>query len=487
MENLENNPFENTQQEQSSAESQQAATDFSQTDDGGRKESPFASSPYDIPWSRDSGRTSEPPKKKSGKGWKTAVSLVLSVGILGGSIAGTAAIVNNSWEKKATQMEASFTAQMKQLQEQINGINTSGGNSVSGNPVSTSGMTPSQVYEQNVKSVVAISNQGTTNYFGQVTETASSGTGFILSEDGYVVTNYHVVEGADTLSVLTYDGTEYSAKLVGYEENNDLAVLKIEATGLPAVVIGSSDDLIVGDMVVAIGNPLGELTSTQTVGYISAKNRDVSTDGSTTINMMQTDAAINPGNSGGPLFNMNGEVVGITTAKYSGTTNSGATIEGIGFAIPIDDVIGMIDDLVDYGYVTGAYLGVTVINMDEDTAALYGLPVGVSVRSVDTGSCAEKAGMQVGDIIVGLGDMTVENYSELSRALRKFKAGDTTTITVLRNGQEKVLSITLDEKPQPETDTTTVPDATGDSQMPENGSYEEWFNYFAPFFGKGNN
>lgn len=455
----------------------------------GRKESPFADSPYVTyePEIRD-GYTAPTTVKKNrgtGKGWKITIAAVLAAAVLGGSVAGTAAVVNSGWEKKMDQMEDRFTQEIQSLHDEIDGIDVTGGNSVSGSPLFSDWLTPSQVYNQNVKSVVAISNQGTTNFFGQVTETASSGTGFILTEDGYVVTNYHVVQGAETLSVLTYDGTEYPATLVGHEANNDLAVLKIEASGLPTVTIGSSDDLIIGDMVVAIGNPLGELTSTMTVGYLSAKDRDVTTDGNT-INMMQTDAAINPGNSGGPLFNMWGQVVGITTAKYSGTTNSGATIEGIGFAIPIDDVMGMVQDLMDYGYITGAYLGVSVVDMDAKTASLYDLPMGSYVAEVTEGSCAQKAGMKEKDIIIGLGEFKVDGYTDLSRALRKYKAGDTTTIKVYRGGQELTLTITLDEKPQPQTETDTIPEPTGEGQMPENGSFEEWYNYFAPYFGKGN-
>jgi serine protease Do len=238
-----------------------------------------------------------------------------------------------------------------------------GGVSVSGSAVPAEGLTPGQVYAQNKKSVVAISCSAKVNQYGQIGTVTSSGSGFVLTEDGYVITNYHVIEGAEIVNVITYDGTEYRAMVKGYDANNDLAVLKVDVEGLPAAKIGSSNDLIIGDMVVAIGNPLGELTSTQTVGYISGKDRDVSTDG-TLINMLQTDAAINPGNSGGPLFNMKGEVIGITTAKYSGTTSSGATIEGIGFAIPIDDVTKMIADIMAYGYVTGAYLGVSVADID---------------------------------------------------------------------------------------------------------------------------
>ena len=421
----------------------------------GRKESPFADSPYvarpqpefkqgyTVPESKPVSK-----KKNSGKGWKIAIALVLAAAVLGGTVAGTAAAVNSSWEKKAAQMESDFADELEKIRAEIGQIDVTGGNSMSGSPVSTTGMTPSQVYNQNVRSVVAISNQGTTNFFGQVTETASSGTGFILTEDGYVVTNYHVVSGADTLSVLTYDGTEYPAKLIGYEENNDLAVLKIEATGLPAVTIGSSDKLIIGDMVVAIGNPLGELTSTLTVGYISAKDRTINTDGTYNINMMQTDAAINSGNSGGPLFNMKGEVIGITTAKYSGSSNSGASIEGIGFAIPMDDVYGMLEDLRLYGYITGAYLGVSISDVDPTIAEAYGLPVGTLVRSVVAGSCADKGGIQPSDIIVNLGGHEIKNINDLSRVLRKFKAGDEITATVHRNGQLVQLMLTLDEKPK---------------------------------------
>ena len=205
--------------------------------------------------------------------------------------------------------------------------------------------------------------------------------------------------------------------------------------------------MAVGDQVVAIGNPLGELTSTMTAGYVSAKDRIVATDG-TQINMMQTDAAINPGNSGGPLFNMLGQVIGITSAKYSGLTESGATIEGIGFAIPMDDVYGMLEDLRLYGYITGAYLGVSISDVDPTIAEAYGLPVGTLVRSVVAGSCADKGGIQPSDIIVNLGGHEIKNINDLSRVLRKFKAGDEITATVHRNGQLVQLMLTLDEKPK---------------------------------------
>ncbi|MBO2527768.1 MAG: hypothetical protein CW335_06310, partial [Clostridiales bacterium] len=219
-------------------------------------------------------------------------------------------------------------------------------------PVSSGSLkTPAQIYEENVGAVVGISNEGTTyNVFGQKSETASSGTGFVVSSDGEILTNYHVVENAQKLTVTLYDGKEYPATVLGYEAESDTALLKIDATDLQTVTLGNSDDLMTGDEVAAIGNPLGELTYSITVGFLSAKDRAVNTDGNP-INMMQIDASINPGNSGGPLFDLNGNVGGITTAKYSGTMGTGASIEGIGFAIPINDVLNIVDDLRENGTV----------------------------------------------------------------------------------------------------------------------------------------
>ena len=465
----------------------------------GRKESPFADSPYVM--NHQNAYSADPPKKQKkakkqggGKVRKGIIAAVLAVALVGGSCAVTALTVNSYWSNKTAQLESSMNQKIADLQKRMESAGESassngGSNVIVGDAVSSqNGLTPSQVYAMNVNSVVAISNQATTNIYGQVTETASSGSGFIISEDGYVVSNYHVVEGADTLTVITYDGKEYPAELVGYDESNDVSLMKIDAAGLDPVAIGSSDELIVGDQVVAIGNPLGELTSTLTVGYISAKDRTINTDGTYNINMMQTDAAINSGNSGVPLFNMRGEVVGITTAKYSGSSNSGATIEGIGFAIPMDDVIGMLDDLREYGYVKGAYLGVSVISMDASVAEAYGLPTGSKVSVVEPESCAAKAGIQVGDIITGMGGYDVTGNSDLLSILRKFEAGDTTTITVYRGGQEIDLTITLDEKPAPVEEEETAEDPTlpsGSGEMPSEGSAEDWFNFYAPFFGFG--
>ena len=432
------------------------------------KASPFADGPYVV------NPAAQKQKKKKNKCaarfWKAALCAVLAVVLVAGSSFATAAIVNDRWEERLERLEEDIYARVDaEIMDRpiVSGNDTAPGetvNSISG------AMTPSQVYARNVNTVVMIYSEYTAEQSGQISMGYSTGSGFILTEDGYVVTNCHVVEGAASVTVTIYDNSEYPAQIVGTDAANDVALLKIDADGLDHVTIGSSDDLIVGDQVVAIGNPLGELTSTLTVGYVSAKERDVTTDGST-INMIQTDAAINSGNSGGPLFNMNGDVVGITTAKYSGTTESGAVIEGIGFAIPIDDVYDLLADLMTYGYVTGAYLGVSVSDMDADAAAYYGMPVGAYVHEAVPGYCAAAAGIQAKDIIVALGEYEVGNVSELTRVLRKFEPGDTTTVTVYRSGQELVLTITLDAKPnsQPQ-------------EMPE-GSYEEWYNYFSPFFG----
>lgn len=413
-----------------------------------KKRSPFANSDYITPF--DSAPVQEdfaPVQKKEKKNRGKALLALLLVAVLVVSCCTvTAVIVDSHWQEQISLLNQVMNNKLAVLQDRIDQLNTGNpGDSVP--PSNGESMTPGQVYAQNVSAVVAISCQSvTTNMFGQTTQTVSSGSGFLISQDGYIVTNYHVVQGSTTVNVQTHGGTSYDARVIGYDAANDICVLKIEAESMPFVTIGSSDALYVGDQVAAIGNPLGELNATLTVGYVSGKDRIVSTDG-TAINMLQTDAAINSGNSGGPLFNMKGQVVGITTAKYSGTSNSGATIEGISFAIPMDDVVGMIGDLMEYGYITGAYLGVSIKDVAQ-TAQQYGVPAGAYVQQVVSGSAAHRAGIKVGDIIVNLGGYDVTCVTDLSRSLRKFKSGDTTTVTVYRSGREVNLSVTMDEKPR---------------------------------------
>ena len=405
-------------------------------------------------------------------GLRKAVSTVLALALVVGSCGLTYAAVNNKWEDKMQEATASISS----MQQQLGALGNSGSVSATNVTYAVSpegAQTPRMVYENNAKSVVAVSSTVQTNYYGQTRQGTSTGSGFIISDDGYVVTNHHVVEGATDVTVTLSTGDEYTAKVIGSDSLNDVALLKVEATDLPAVKLGSSDKLAIGDMVCAIGNPLGSLTATLTVGYVSGKDRQVTTDNST-INMIQTDAAINSGNSGGPLFNMYGEVVGITSAKYSGTTSSGASIEGISFAIPIDDVMSIIDDLQEYGYVTGAYLGVTVTDTDAAAAKLYGMPTGAYVNSVEDGGAADRAGVQPKDIIIGLGDTDISNRTELTRVLRRFKAGDTTTITVIRSGERMTMDITLDEKPRD----TQSSSSTVEPTQPQNGDYDEWYKFF---------
>ena len=478
MESFENNEFENQPEplpEDPVEPQRNAANDGAWHAAGtGRRESPYANAPYEMNhharYGYDSAPTppSQKPAKKPRKPiWKPIIAGVLAVALVAGGCGVTAAMVNKHWETR----EQALTEKLNVLQKQIETTTSSGKGTLV--PTDGSAMTPSQLYAACVDSVVAISSA--------VTSTGtSSGSGFILTADGYIVTNYHVVEGATELTVTTYDGTEYPAELKGKDATNDVAVLKVDGADMPAVTLGSSHDLVIGDMVAAIGNPLGKLAATQTIGYVSGINREVATGGVTTISMIQTDAAINPGNSGGPLFNMYGQVIGITTAKYSGTTGSGASIEGIGFAIPIDDVAAMFDDLIDYGYVTGGYMGVSVENVDEEAASRYSLPTGAYVVSVERDSAAEKAGVQVKDIITDVGGYSVSNVTDLTRALRNFKAGDTTTVTVVRGGSQVTLEITLDERPQ-DTDQQTQQESP--QTMPDSGSFDEWYDYFRRYFG----
>ena len=264
-----------------------------------------------------------------------------------------------------------------------------------------------------------------------------------------------------------------------------MAVLKINATGLTPVTLGNSADVNVGDSVLAIGNPLGELTFSMSGGYVSSCNRAINVDG-TPFNMIQVDASINPGNSGGPLMNLYGEVVGIVSAKYS--TYSSTTVEGLGFAIPIDDVKSIITDIMENGAVTGkAYMAVTVGTMNSQMAAQYSIDIdqGVFVYSVVKGGAGDKAGLRLGDVITKMGDTTLTSRQDLSAALKSYRAGDTATLTVFRDGSYITTDITFDQQPQI-TGTDTEEDTS--SQGGNNGGYsgqipENWQEFYNYFFG----
>ena len=347
-------------------------------------------------------------------------------------------------------------------------------------------MTPEQLYAANLASCVGITVNTTQNIWGQTTTSAASGSGFVLSQDGYIATNYHVIESAVndssvTIQVSFANGDKYDAKLVGGEKDNDVAVLKIEATGLTRVTLGDSDKLVVGEAVYAIGNPLGELTYSLTDGIVSALDRLITTGengDNTTLNVLQTNCAINPGNSGGPLFDSYGNVIGITTAKYT-QSSSGVNAEGLGFALPINDVKDILADIIEHGYVTGKpYMGVRVDNVSQE-AQRYGISAGAVIVSVAEGSCAQKAGLQVNDIITAIDDTAIDSSSALTAALSTgYKAGDTATLTVIRNQQEVKLTITFDEK---NAQTEANNQIQQNNQQPSQGNQDNGYYYQWPF------
>ncbi len=335
-----------------------------------------------------------------------------------------------------------------------------------------------QIYQLAQAQAVGVNSSfDSINVFGQHSPAAVSGSGFVIREDGYILTNYHVVEYAVTrdasLSVLFADGSEYPAELVGYYEDNDIAVLKIDADGLSAVTLGDSDTMLVGDTVYCVGNPLGELEFTMSSGIVSALDREIDVDAETRIDMFQVDAAVNAGNSGGPVYGENGEVLGIVTAKYK---QSG--VEGLGFAIPINDAVRIADALIEDGAMNDqAFLGISARSVDSSVTQNYGIPAGAYVEAVQEGSSAAKAGLQSGDIITALNGEAVDGLSALKRLLRQHQAGDSVVLRIYRAGQEKDLVARLDERPaeeaaaEPETDER----AEGRGQYPFPGGLEDWF------------
>ncbi|MCP2239656.1 S1C family serine protease [Thermoanaerobacterium thermosaccharolyticum] len=274
-----------------------------------------------------------------------------------------------------------------------------------------------------------------------------SGSGIIIDTNGYIVTNNHVVDGASNITVSLSDGRKFSAQLIGKDTKTDLAVLKINATNLTAAKLGDSSKLEVGDLAVAIGNPLGEsFAGTVTSGIISGLNRNLQSDYGA-VNLIQTDAAINPGNSGGPLVNSNGEVIGITSVKLTSTNSSdtqdqfgmfqsqSTLVEGMGFAIPINEAKPIIDELIKHGYVERPMMGVSVQEVTQQDAAQYNIPVGLYIAQVQQGSGADVAGLQAGDVITAVDGTKVGTFDSLQSIIAKHKVGDTITVTFWRNGK----------------------------------------------------
>ena len=387
------------------------------------------------------------PQKKSGKAGKVVALLLACALVGGGSGWGAAALAQKNSSAAAAPTAASSDASvMLEGQRQTAALQVAS--------VDTSKLlTASEVYAQNVNSTVGITTSITTNYFGYQTTAAAAGSGFILTQDGYILTNYHVVESSDSIKVTTYDGTSYDAQLIGYDESNDIAVLKVDANDLTPVVLGDSDSVSVGDSVVAIGNPLGELTFS--------------------LNLIQTDCAINSGNSGGALFNMYGEVIGITNAKYSSSSSSSeASIDNIGFAIPINQVRSIVESIIQNGYIVKPYIGVSVSDVSSESQS-YGLPQGAAVRSVVENSPAAEAGLQENDIITAANGEAITGSNDLVKLVKAASAGDTLELTVYRQGQTVTVTLTVGEQKQDALPAQTTDNTQSDSQNPY-GQYDQY-------------
>ena len=398
------------------------------------------------------------PQKHRGSGRRIAALILACAVVGGGAGVGGAALYSSV-----------FASQPSVIYQNTQPISTQA------DPVASSSgqaMTPEQLYAANVDACVGITVSTTSvNIFGQTTTSAASGSGFVLTQDGYIVTNYHVIEDAAkdssvSIEVSFADGKQYTAKLVGGEQDNDVAVLKIEASDLTPVKLGDSDQLVVGEGVYTIGNPLGELTYSLTDGLVSALDRLITTTSTnpstgaaetTTLNVLQTNC------------DSYGNVVGIVTAKYT-QSSSGVSAEGLGFALPINDVKEIITDLIENGYVTGKpYMGVQVTSVP-DYAQHYGVSAGAYVESVADGSCAQKAGLQADDIIIAIDDTAIDSSTALTAALSSgYKAGDTAKLTVLRGEDKMELTITFDEKNE-QTEAANQPQQESNQQVQQQPS-----------------
>ena len=340
------------------------------------------------------------------------------------------------------------------------------------------------VAESVLPSVVGITVEYNVSSFGQSGIATATGSGVIISEDGYIITNNHVINAesssiyyqvteATSIKVHLYgdsDDVQYEAEVVGSDSTSDLAVLKIESDQeLTAIKIGDSDNLRVGEFVMAVGNPLG-LDSSVTCGVISALNREVTDSDGNTYLTIQTDAAINSGNSGGTLVNSKGELIGINSLKLSNSSSSETTIEGIGFAIPVNSSMDIIDQLIEYGTVRRPYIGISGSSLTEALSERYNYPVGVYVESVEEGGPAEEAGLEVGDVITEVDGQAVESVEEINTIKNTYSIGDTISLTVYRNNDYITVDVTLGEAPE-ETEEET-PTLENQSDL-----YNYYFNY----------
>ena len=375
------------------------------------------------------------PKKNAGKAVKSIVALVLAaaMGFMGGFVG------------------ARFGGNNKVIIQQVERSDSSSADSESaaeGTTVS-SGMNTAQVAKTVSPSVVVITTEQVVysqwSWYGQSQVESGAGSGVIISSDGYILTCDHVVSGASNITV-TIGDKDYTATVVGEDSTSDIAVIKVDADGLTPAIVGDSDKLAVGDNVLAVGNPLGELGGTVTGGMISALNRSVTiqgTNSTNTMSLIQMDASVSPGNSGGGLFNMNGELIGIVNAK-----SSGQNAEGLGFAIPVNTAIQVAEELINNGYVTGRpAMGVTVLSInDAQTAFQYGVnQAGVYVQSVNEGGAADKAGLQPGDRFVSIDGTAVNSTSDITGIIGEHAVGDTIEVQVVRGTQIVTANVTLEE------------------------------------------
>lgn len=447
---------------------------------------------YEQPTQKKQKKQKVKKEKSSRTPWGAMVALALCCAILGGGVgsAVTTALVSSDNSIVSTSSSSNGSTTSGTI------INTSShSNEVVLNEVEEGEeMTAAEVYANNVNATVGITTSITTNYFGYTTTSAASGSGFIISSDGYILTNYHVVEDSSSITVSLYNDESYSATLVGYDESNDIAVLKIEAEGLSTVTLGDSDALNVGDSVVAIGNSLGELTFSLTAGVVSALNRSVTLSTGTTMELIQTDCAINSGNSGGALFNMYGEVVGITNAKYSSSSSSEASIDNIGFAIPINTVKDIVYSIIETGTYEKSYIGVTVTDVTTSTYYSTGITSGAVVYSVTEGAPADEAGLEVGDIITKADDTEITGASSLSSYVGSLNVGDELVLEVYRDGETRVIVVTVGSTTQSalpdssttesETDTDTDSDSQSGSQSGgQSDGSSSWSDMFGDMFG----
>lgn len=421
-------------------------------------------------YSSDTENTEKPHKKRS---FLKAVAFILSLVIVGAGSVQVYKYTEKNPKISTMENDSSEESENSEESEESESINAVGNT----NPTSSeseqlpslidlasrkNAMSVPDIVENSMPSVVGVSatfeyTQQSVDIWGfgtpsnQTREIKGTGTGIIMTDDGYIITNAHVVYDtseyncgdAKSVSVVLSDETEYEAKVMGRDVETDIAVLKIDAKNLKAAEFGDSNDLKVGELVIAIGNPLGfELFGSVTSGIISAIDREITVN-EKQMKLIQTDAAINSGNSGGPLLNSCGQVIGINSSKISSSYGS-ASIEGLGFAIPISEAKIIIDDLINYGYVTGRpQIGIQTQNVSDTISRFYGIPVGVYVVSVSEGSSAEFAGIKEGDVIIGIQGEPVENLNELNEIKNKYKAGDEIKLTISRQGESEDIEISL--------------------------------------------